>query len=193
MRGILFDWLLDLHCKFKMFPETLYTVTMLVDRFLMVRDIPKEKLQLVGTAAFFIAAKYEETYQVPELDDLVHFAARTFTKQEIIKMEAEIIQELNFDLVTITSFRFFEPLGKLSKMDSKNYHLAQYVLELSLLEIKFLEYKPSLVASAAIYLINKIRKKSEAWSDSLVSVSGYEEKELKTCARELCYLLEKAE
>ena len=138
MRAILFDWLFDLHYKFKMFPETLYTVTMLVDRYLMSKDIPKEKLQLVGTTAFFIAAKYEETYQVPELDDLVHFAAKTFTKQEIIKMEAEIIQELNFDLITITSFRFFEALGKVSKMDAKNFHLAQYVLELSLLDIKFL-------------------------------------------------------
>lgn len=107
MRGILLDWLFDLHYKFKMFPETLYSVVMIVDRFLSVRDVPKDRLQLVGTAAFFIGAKYEETYQVPELDDLVHFAARAFSKQDIIKMEAEIIQELSFDLITITSFRFF--------------------------------------------------------------------------------------
>ena len=61
---------------------------MLIDRYLSGKEISKDKLQLVGTAAFFIAAKYEETYQVPELDDLVHFAAKTFTKQDIIKMEA---------------------------------------------------------------------------------------------------------
>lgn len=65
MRGILLDWLYDLHHKFKMFPETLYTVTMIVDRFLSQKEIAKDQLQLVGTAAFFIAAKYEETYQVP--------------------------------------------------------------------------------------------------------------------------------
>lgn len=91
MRGILLDWLYDLHLKYKMFPETLYLFTMIIDRYLSVKDVPKTKLQLVGTAAFFIASKYEETYQVPELRDLVHYAANTFTKEEVIKMEAEII------------------------------------------------------------------------------------------------------
>lgn len=37
-----------------------------------------------------------------------------------------------------TSYKFFEPLAKLCKMELKNAHLAQYVLELSLLETKFL-------------------------------------------------------
>lgn len=83
----------------------------------------------------------------------------------------------------ITSFRFFEALGKLTKMEAKNFHLAQYVMELSLLQTKFLDYKPSLIASAAIYLINKIRKRNESWPDLLVAATGYEEKSLKTCAR----------
>lgn len=34
----------------------------------------------------YIAAKYEETYRVPDLEDLVHFSARAFTKEQIIKM-----------------------------------------------------------------------------------------------------------
>ena len=76
----------------------------------------------------------------------------------------------------VTSFRFFEPLAKIAKMETKNFHLAQYVMELSLLETKFLEYKPSLLASSAIYLINKIRKRSESWPDLLMAATGYEEK-----------------
>lgn len=61
-------------------------------------------------------------------------------------------------------------------MEDKNFHLAQYVLELALLDIKFLECKPSLMAASAIYLINKIRKRSEAWPIELESMSGYPEK-----------------
>ena len=49
-------------------------------------------------------------------------------------------------------------------------------MELSLLDTKFLEYKPSLLASSAIYLINKIRKRSESWPDLLMAATGYEEK-----------------
>lgn len=59
-------------------------------------------------------------------------------------------------------------------MDIKNFYLAQYVLELSLLDVKFLQYKPSLVGSAVIYLINKIRKRTESWSDLLIAATGYE-------------------
>lgn len=48
-------------------------------------------------------------------------------------MEANIIEALDFDLIMETAYKFFEPLAKISKMDPKNTHLAQYVLELSLL------------------------------------------------------------
>ena len=86
MRGILLDWLIDLHHKFKMFPQTIYLIAMIIDRYLARKNVTKENLQLVGSAALFIAAKYEETYQVPEVDDIVHYAARSFTKRDLIKM-----------------------------------------------------------------------------------------------------------
>lgn len=86
MRGILLDWLIDLHHKYKMFPQTLYITTMIIDKYLSKKSATKENLQLIGTAAFYIAAKYEEVYHVPELDELVHFAAKTCTKNQIIKM-----------------------------------------------------------------------------------------------------------
>jgi hypothetical protein len=82
-----------------------------------------------------------------------------------------------------TSYRFFEALAKISGMDIKNFYLAQFVLELSLLDIKFAEFKPSLLASSVIYLINKIRKRSESWPDLLMAATNYEEKDLKACAR----------
>lgn len=107
MRGILLDWLIDLHHKFKMFPQTLYATVTIIDLYLSKKPASKENLQLIGTAALFIAAKYEETYQVPELNDLVHFSAKAFSKDQIIKMEADIIEALDFNLIMETSFRFF--------------------------------------------------------------------------------------
>lgn len=41
MRGILLDWLADLHYKFKMFPETLFTVTMILDKYLSKKSATK--------------------------------------------------------------------------------------------------------------------------------------------------------
>lgn len=107
MRGILLDWLIDLHLKFKMFPQTLYATSTIIDLYLSKREATKENLQLIGTAALYIAAKYEETYQVPDLEDLVHFSAKAFTREQIVKMEAEIIEALDFNLIMETSWRFF--------------------------------------------------------------------------------------
>lgn len=41
MRGILLDWLFDLHLKFKMFPQTLYAMTMIIDMYLSKKDALK--------------------------------------------------------------------------------------------------------------------------------------------------------
>ena len=58
MRTILLDWIVDVHFKFKMFPQTLFIVTAIIDKFVALRSVRKEELQLVGAAALLIAAKY---------------------------------------------------------------------------------------------------------------------------------------
>ena len=42
MRTILLDWLLDVHLKFKMFPQTLFIVAGIIDRYLSVKSVRKE-------------------------------------------------------------------------------------------------------------------------------------------------------
>jgi hypothetical protein len=39
-RAKLIDWLSDLHYKFKMFPETIFTMVALVDTYLSAREVP---------------------------------------------------------------------------------------------------------------------------------------------------------
>jgi hypothetical protein len=158
MRGILIDWIVDLHLKFKMFPETLFSVVMIIDKYLMKKQMSKENLQLLGATAFFIAAKYEETYNVPEVKELVHLSANAFTKSDVLRLEADILQTLDFNLIMNNTLKFMEPFTRLIEMSSKNMHLTQYILELSLLDMNFLKYKPSLLAAASVYLVNKIRR-----------------------------------
>ena len=99
MRGILLDWLVDLHLRFKMFPETLFTVAMIIGKYLMKKQVSEENLQLLGATAFFIAAKYEETYSVPEIKELVHLSANAFTKSDLLRLEADILLTLDFNLI----------------------------------------------------------------------------------------------
>ena len=76
MRAILIDWLVDVHLKFKLLPETLYLTVNLIDRFLeKERTIMRDKLQLVGVTAMFLACKYEEIF-APECIDFVYITAQ---------------------------------------------------------------------------------------------------------------------
>jgi hypothetical protein len=66
MRGILVDWLIEVHRKFELMPETLYLTINIVDRFLCVKAVSRRELQLVGISSMLIASKYEEIW-APEV------------------------------------------------------------------------------------------------------------------------------
>ena len=55
MRYILIDWLLKVHEKFKLLPETLYLTINIIDRYLSKEVISRKILQLVGVTALHIA------------------------------------------------------------------------------------------------------------------------------------------
>lgn len=82
MRSILVDWLVEVHLKFKLVPETLYLTVNIIDRYLEKTEVTRPKLQLVGVTALLIASKYEEIYP-PELRDLVYICDRAYSKNEV--------------------------------------------------------------------------------------------------------------
>jgi len=82
MRAILVDWLVEVHLKFKLVPETLYLTMNLIDRYLEDAEVSRPKLQLVGVTCLLIASKYEEIYP-PELRDLVYICDRAYTRTDV--------------------------------------------------------------------------------------------------------------
>jgi cyclin B len=74
IRSILLDWLIELHFKLKMFPQTLYMVVMIIDCCFVTKSVSKDNMQLIGAAALYIEVKYEETHKVLKLERLVHLA-----------------------------------------------------------------------------------------------------------------------
>jgi hypothetical protein len=105
MRGILIDWLVDVHMKFKLLPETLHLAVDILDRYLEQRTVPKLRLQLVGVVAMLLAAKYEEMYP-PEIREFLHVSADAFTRDEVLRMERQMLAVLNFNLTVPTIYPF---------------------------------------------------------------------------------------
>lgn len=103
MRAILIDWLVEVHLKFKLVPETLYLTVNLIDRYLERVEVMRDKLQLVGVTAMLIASKYEEIY-APEVQDFVYITDRAYSKSEILECEYKMLKTLEFDTNHCSSF-----------------------------------------------------------------------------------------
>ena len=67
MRAILISWLIEVHLKYQLQPETLFITVNLIDRYCSTEKVPRSEYQLLGVTAMLIAAKYEEIY-VPKVD-----------------------------------------------------------------------------------------------------------------------------
>lgn len=68
-------------------------------------------MQLVGVAALFLAAKYEEI-TVPAVEDLVYISAATFKESDLYQMEREIFKTIGFDISRPISLTFLRRYSK---------------------------------------------------------------------------------
>lgn len=58
MRGILVDWLIGVHKKYVLRPETLYLTIDMIDRYCENQKVSRKHFQLLGITALFVASKY---------------------------------------------------------------------------------------------------------------------------------------
>jgi len=191
MRAILVDWLVEIHIKFKLLPETLYLTVNLVDRFLEKVPVSKQQLQLVGVTAMLIASKYQEIYP-PEVRDFVHITDKAYTKEEVLEMEGNMLRTLQFNLTVPTSLTFLERFTRLANLDKKSSFFSHYIIELALCDYIMLKYSPSVIAWGAIQLTSKVIR-NKVPSDILTKYAKEDENNAKLCCQELLLMLKGAE
>jgi len=192
MRMILVDWLVEVHWKFKLSPDTLFLTINLLDRYLSKCSVRRTKLQLVGVTCMLIASKHEEIYP-PEIKDFVHVTDKAYSKTEILDMEVSVLNGLKFQITTPSPLYFLQRMVKLQECSPEHVSLAQYLLELTLGHYRSVRHPPSHLAAAALFLANKIMKISPAWKPELAEQTEYAESQIKGCAKEMCALLQAAE
>lgn len=124
MRTILVDWLVEVGEEYRLQNETLCLAVSYIDRFLSVMSVVRAKLQLVGTAAMFIAAKYEEIYP-PDVGEFVYITDSTYTKKQVLRMEQLILKVLTFDLCVPTTSVFLNAYPIMDGLPKEVKFLAQ--------------------------------------------------------------------
>jgi G2/mitotic-specific cyclin 2 len=163
MRGILVDWLIEVHAKFRLLPETLFLGVNLVDRFLTARTVTVERLQLIGITALLIASKYEEV-MAPSIEAFIYIADGGYTEEEILKAERYLLKVVNFDLSYPNPMNFLRRISKADDYDIHTRTIAKYLIEISLVDDRFLRYTPSLVAAAGMFLSRQMMERG-SWVD----------------------------
>lgn len=187
MRAILCDWLVEVHLKYKMVPETLYLTVNILDRYLSIKQVRRSKLQLVGVAALSIAAKYEEIYP-PELRDYVYITDKAYNKSEIVEMESDIANTLSYNLTVPTVHAFLCRFLKAAHADRTMVQLACYLAERSLQEYSMCAFLPSVIAATSVLIARKTLRR-HPWSPTLVKYTKYDEPDLEKCIAEMKKIL----
>lgn len=177
MRMILVDWLVEIHKKFELMPETLYLTISIIDRFLSVKAVPRRELQLLGMSALLTASKYEEIW-APEVNDLVMIADRAYSHEQVLAMEKTILGKLEWYLTVPTHYVFLVRFIKAALADRKLENMVYFLVELGLMNYSALSYSPSMVAASAVYAARCTLNMSPFWNGTLKLHTGYSEAQI---------------
>lgn len=186
MRGVLVDWLVEVAEEYKLLPDTLYLAISYIDRFLSLNVVHKQKLQLLGVSSMLIASKYEEI-TAPDVGDFCYITDNTYPKEEVVKMEADILKSLKFEMGNPTVKTFLRRFTSVAQKNNKSPNLqleflGYYIGELSLLDYNCVKFLPSLVAASVIFLAKFIiQPMIRPWGATLQQYSGYKPADLKDC------------
>ncbi|KAK4694227.1 G2/mitotic-specific cyclin 3/4, partial [Lecanoromycetidae sp. Uapishka_2] len=171
MRSVLMDWIVQVHHRFNLLPETLFLCVNYIDRFLSCKVVSLGKLQLVGATAIFIAAKYEEI-DCPSVQEIVYMVDGGYTIDEILKAERFMLSMLQFELGWPGPMSFLRRISKADDYDLETRTLAKYFLEITIMDERFVGSPPSFVAAGAHCLARMMLKKGH-WSPAHVYYSNY--------------------
>lgn len=178
MRGILIDWLVEVAEEYKLVSDTLYLTCSYIDRFLAARTVSRTHLQLLGVACMLIAAKYEEIY-APQVDEFCYITDNTYSRDEVLEMERQVLGVLQFDLSAPTTKIFVRRYVKAAQVGllapcSQLEFLSNYLSELTLVDYACLRFLPSQLAAAAVFLAKlTLFPSCHPWDSTLQHYTGY--------------------
>lgn len=201
MRCILVDWLVEVCEEYRLNLETLYLAVNYTERFLSQMSVLRGKLQLVGTASMYIAAKYEEITP-PDVAEFVYITDDTYTKKQVLRMEHLLLKVLDFNMNAPTVNWFLNHYLRFNKRhfsltssdDQQRFEsLARYVAELTLLDVDtFIGFLPSQIAASAVYLA--LACFDRPWTKQIADGLGYghDLAELRDCIKAMHCAMQEA-
>ncbi len=189
MRAIVVNWMIEVHDRFKLLPDTLFLSVIIFDRYMsIINNIKKERLQLIGVTSLLIACKYEEIFS-PEVRDFVCILDRTYEKEDLMEQENLMLKILKFEVTYPTSLRYFEILRVEFGIEEKYYNYGHYLLELCLIDCRFSRYMQAIIATTVCFFLLKIYYKI-SFKHFIGKYIKIKESEIKECLIDICFLID---
>jgi hypothetical protein len=88
-----------------------------------------------------------------------------------------------------TAFRFLERYSIIAESNTEVFYLSNYMLELSIIEVKMNKWNPSVLASSCIYISKKIKCIQKPWSCFMTQQTKCTVAQLQECAKDIITIL----
>ncbi|XP_058453351.1 cyclin-J-like protein [Malaya genurostris] len=182
--------------------STVHLAIYMLDTFMDNHNITDNRLNLVALSCVILAAKIEENEpNVPKMKIMNKLIRNQYASNDYIVLEVLLLKFFNWNLIIPTTATFVEYwlLNVVGKHDfppstpEKVFHehredainLVLDFLDITLVDIKMNNIRPSLLASACLAAARFSIHVSNVWSESMEELTGYSLQEIDTLWREL--------
>ena len=131
---------------------------------------------MIGTAALYIASKFEEMCP-PEVSDYSSLTEGCFSTDDVIHYEQTILSELDFVINIPSPLLFLRRLAAGLRIDNLVYNLCKYFIEIAFQEYELAHYTGNFLSAVVMCLALAIASGScnidDTWNDTIAFLSGY--------------------
>ncbi|PPR01955.1 hypothetical protein CVT24_011104 [Panaeolus cyanescens] len=177
-RAVLMNQITQLHHKVHGIPETIFLCVNIIDRYLTRRaGVWESRLSLLALTAYVIAAKYEQGYAPPltVLSTLVPDGS--VCPKKLFIAEVALLESLDWNISAPEPLTWLRRGSKADDYDIHSRTVAKYLMEVALVDHRMLQFTPSLVAAAAMWL-GRLKMGRMNWTADLEHYTTYAENEL---------------
>jgi cyclin B len=125
------DWIVEIYYNYKTSDNTFFTTINIMDRFFFNTNIKytPDDLQLIGMCSVFIASKFCEIYPIKLKFLIEKIGYNKYNKEQILKMEENILSCLNYDILRPTLLDFCNYyLQEIFNYFENNYNIKSKIL-----------------------------------------------------------------
>lgn len=96
-RSIIIDWLREVTVHYKISDTAFFLAVTILDNYFSKSDVHRDSLQLIGCACLWIAEKFHNQHPC-EVADYLHIVDNSFTGEQLLDAEREVLKKLEFDI-----------------------------------------------------------------------------------------------